>query len=121
MNDHRGKIDADRAKAEEARKRAMERIGQTKRRLSEDGEEFRRHRRSGNDTIAFLRERSAFDRELREKELELKKQEMEEQAKRAQQLMQQQQAQMQATQAMLLQQQQQQGQALLAVIEKFTK
>ena len=47
-NDHRGKIDADRAKAEEARKRAMERMGQTKRRLSEDGEEFRKRRREAH-------------------------------------------------------------------------
>ena len=88
----------------------MERMGQTKRRLSEDGEEFsNKRRRSGNDTIAFLGERSQIDRELREKELELKKQEMEEQARRAQQaqqqvvdmmpMMQQQQALMQATQA----------------------
>ena len=59
----RGKIDADRGKAEEVRKRAMERIGQTKRRLSEDGEELsNKHRRSGNDTIAFLRERSQIDK-----------------------------------------------------------
>ena len=131
VNENRGKIEADRAKAEEARKRAMERMGQTKRRLSEDGEDCRKHRRSGNDTLAFLRERSAIDRALKEKELDLKKLEMEEQARRAQQaqqqmlemmqMMQQQQAQMQATQDMLLQQQQQQGQALLAVIEKLSK
>ena len=123
VNENRGKIEADRAKAEEARKRAMERMGQTKRRLSEDGEDCSKHRRSGNDTLAFLRERSAIDRALKEKELDLKKLEMEEQAQKQMlemmQMMQQQQAQMQATQAMLLQQQQ--GQALLAVIEKLSK
>lgn len=129
--DNTGRIDADRAKAEEVRKRAMERVGQTKRRQSEDGEECSiKRRRSGDDTIAFLRERSQINRELKEKELELKKQEMEEQGRRAQQsqsqiiemmqMMRQQQAQMQATQTMLLQQQQQQGQALLAVIEKLS-
>ncbi len=68
-NDNRGKNDADGAKAEEARKTAMERVGQTKRRLSEDGEECsNKRRRSGNDTIAFLRERSQTDGEPREKE-----------------------------------------------------
>ncbi len=57
-NDNGAKIDADWAKAEEARKRAMERVGQTKRRLSEDGEQYsNKPRRSGNDTIAFLSER----------------------------------------------------------------
>ena len=110
-NDNRGKIDADRAKKEEAMKRAMERMGQTKRRLSVDGEEFsNKCRRSGNDTIAFLGERSQIDRELREKELEFKKQEMEKPARRAQQSQQQMvevmqmMQQQQATQAMLLQQ-----------------
>lgn len=128
------KLETDRAKAEEARKRAMERVSQTNRRLSEEGEDWRnnkRRRRSGNDTIEFLRERSQTERVLREKELELKKIQVEEQAKAAQQaqrqmsemmqLMQQQQQQMQAMQTMLLQQQQQQGQALLSLIESMSK
>ena len=51
-----GQIDTDRAEADEARKRDMKRMGQTKRILSEDGEELsNKHRRSGNDTIVFLR------------------------------------------------------------------
>lgn len=128
------KLETDRAKAEEARKKAMERVSQTNRRLSEEGEDWtnnKRRRRSGNDTIEFLRERSQTERVLREKELELKKIQVEEQAKAAQQtqkqmsdmmqLMQQQQQQMQAMQTMLLQQQQQQGQALLSLIENMSK
>ncbi|XP_073721214.1 uncharacterized protein [Misgurnus anguillicaudatus] len=127
------KLEMDRAKAEEARKKAMERVSQTNRRLSEEGEDWtnnKRRRRSGNDTIEFLRERSQAERVLREKELELKKIQVEEQAKAAQQtqkqisdmmqLMQQQQQQMQAMQTMLLQQQQQQGQALLGLIENLS-
>lgn len=61
------KLETDRAKAEEARKRAMERVSQTNRSLSEEGEDWtnnKRRRRSGNDPIEFLRERSQTDRVL---------------------------------------------------------
>lgn len=88
-----------------------------------------KRRRSGNDTIEFLRKRGQAVWALKEKELELKKIQIEEQAKAAQasqrqmtemmQLLQQQQQQMQAMQTMLLQQQQQQGQALFALTESM--
>lgn len=71
INDNRGKIDTDQAKAEETRKKATEGIGQTRRRLSEDVEVYwTKQKRSESDTIEFLRERSQIDKELIEKELE---------------------------------------------------
>lgn len=80
----KSKMEADRSKAEEARKRAMERVGQTKRRQGEDGEcQPKRKRRSGNETLEYLRERAHAERALREKELEVKKIELEAQARRA--------------------------------------
>lgn len=60
-------------------------LAQTKRRLSEGGEEYIKFKRSGNDMTAFLRARSQAGGELREKEPELKKLKMEEQIRRVQQ------------------------------------
>lgn len=130
----RKKVDADRAKAEEARRVAMERIGQTKKRQKDEGEDQeerkRPRRRSGGDTVEYLREKCEMERNLREKELEVKKAELADQAARAQeqkmqmqemiQVMQQQQQQNQNMQTLLLQQQQQQSQAILALINSLT-
>ena len=113
----------------------MERAGQTKKRQSDDGEDDceskPRKRRSGNDTIEYLREKNESDKALRERELELKGLKIAEQAKRSQesqsqmtemlQMMHQQQQQGQAMQSMILQQQQQQGKAMLSLIESLSK
>lgn len=55
------KIETDRAKAEEARKKAMERLGETRRRQREEQEDEtsndgsrKRSRGSGTETIAYL-------------------------------------------------------------------
>lgn len=131
----RKKVEADRAKAEEARRVAMERIGQTKKRQKAEGEDQeerkRSRRRSGGDTVEYLREKCEMERNLREKELEIKKAELADQAQRAQeqqmqmqqmiQVIQQQQQQNQNMQTLLLQQQQQQSQAMMALIESLTK
>ncbi len=54
----KGEIEADQAKAGEARKRARERVGQTLRRWSSEGgdEGSSKWRVSGSNTLAFLRE-----------------------------------------------------------------
>ena len=131
----RKKVDADRAKVEEARRVAMERRGQTKKRQKDEGEgqEERKQsrRRSGGDTVEYLRDKCEMERNLREKELEVKKAELADQAARAHeqkmqmqqmiQVMQQQQQQSQNMQTLLLQQQQQQSQAIMALIESLTK
>lgn len=133
-NNNNKKLDADRAKAEETRRVAMERVGETKKRKNdeEDGEKNqKRTRRSGADTVEYLREKSKIEKDLREKELEIKKAEVQEQVKRGedarQQMqdmltaMQQQQLQNQNVQTMLMQQQQQQNLAILALIENLSK
>ena len=61
--------------AEEVRKRAMERVGETRRRTVEDEESEGKRRRSGTDTINYLRERHEGEKDLRERELELRREE----------------------------------------------
>ena len=109
----------------------MERIGQTKRRQADDGEEqgeqIKRRRRNGNDTVEYLREKAQVEKALKEKEIEMKQMELEMQRKKLSDSqnqmadMQQQQQQTKAMQAAMLAQQQQQGNVMLSLIENLTK
>ena len=131
--------------AEEVRKRAMERVGETRRRTGEDEESEGKRRRSGTDTLNYLREKHGGEKDLRERELELRREEMElrraefelgredQMAEREQRRaehghmaevvrgMQRQQQQQQDLLATLVQQQQQQGQAMLALMGQLIK
>lgn len=135
----KAKLENDKAKAEDIRLKAMEKISDTKKRASEEGSEgSTRKRRSGADAIAYLSERAELNYELKEKELELKRQEQElgrrqleasvgHQLQQQQQqtamikLLQDQQQQYQQQQLMLLQQQQQQTAALMGMLNSFLK
>ena len=96
----------------------MERIGQTKKRQKDEGEDWeerkRLQRRSGGDTVEDLREKCKMESNLREKESELKKAELADQASRAQE-------QKMQMQQMIQVMQQQQSQAMMALIESLTK
>ena len=60
------KINQDRGNAEDIRKTAMEKLGQTKKRKAEDGEERKWKRRStGSETLNFLREKNERVQEMR--------------------------------------------------------
>ena len=64
----------------EVRKQAMERMADTKKREtdeSDSGNGKKKVRRSTSDTIDYLKEKSAKDHDLKEKELELMKRELE--------------------------------------------
>ena len=57
-------------------KKAMEKLGKTKRRKGAEGEieeKKRKQRRSGSETIASLKEQIAHEMMVREKELEVEK------------------------------------------------
>ena len=107
------KDDQGREKAENMRKTAMERVGQTKKR-QEEGEDTvstKRRRRSGNQTIGYVREKSGTERKVREQEIELKKAQVALQQQQATQS----QAQMQEI-MMVIQQQKQQSQNMTALL-----
>ena len=133
--DKNKKAEKEKATAEEVRKQAMERMADTKKREndeSDSGNGRKKVRRSTSDTIYYLKEKSAKDHDLKEKELELRKRELElaadKQTQAAQQqdsmmraFMSQMQEQQQSLQALLITQQQQQNKILMALMENKKK
>lgn len=99
------KSEKDKETAEEMRRISMESLGSTKKRKSDaDDSEVKKgkKRRSGNDTVQFLREHTEIEFQFKREELEAKKSE--------QSLASEQQKQQQQMFSMLMQQQQQQNQ-----------
>ena len=133
---------------EDIRAKALEKVGETRKRVvgdevSEEPEKKeKRTRRSGAETMVYLREKSEKEFKIRQEELELKKKEQCAQAKRQEEmtqqlihqqeqqrtmfanLQQQQHQQLQQLSQMqmtIMQQQQQQNQALVAVLQELAK
>lgn len=126
----------DNAKAMEMRNRALESLGKTQKRQRNEDEENakpkQKSRRSGGDTIAYLREKNALVQKWKEEELQLQKQRVEVEGKRKDQSRKQhqdmmkilleqtkqQQEQMQSFQQMFTSMQQQQSQIILKLLER---
>ena len=137
------KLQYDRAKAEDVRLKAMEKLSETKKGDSsadESDDKPKRQRRSGGDAMQYLAERAKVSDQLKEEELKmrkgdqtperekmevLRKQQMQMQQQQADMLkvMQQQQQQSQQqllnSQMMMMEQQQQQSKALMVLLEKI--
>ena len=122
----------DKVMAEEMRKQAMERMGQTKKRKTKKDNESdmkdNRKRRSGSDCVEFLKEKCEREMAHREKEIEMKKNKQQDKANQFQVMMKQQQTLLQVMQQQQAQQQQksqnlhmimaQQNQAIMSLLEK---
>ena len=111
----------EKATAEDIRNQALERMGQTKKRKSEDGKEPK-SRRSSNAALQFMQKKAESDKAFREKELKIRKKEEETKAPQFQAMLTQQQS---FLQVMTQQQQQnqhmqmlmaQQSQAMMSVL-----
>ena len=135
------KCENDRAKAEDARLKAMEKLSETRKRSSESEEEKpKRQRRSGSEAMEFLADRAKMNYELKQQEFKmlqeqqaLEREKMEAMAKQQlqtqqqqtemfkvmQQQQQQRQQQLLNTQMMMMQQQQEQSRAMMALLEKL--
>ena len=124
-------VENDKTAAEDMRKQALERMGQTAKRKKGDESEApkKKSRRSTANAVEYLKERAAKEIALKEQELELRKKEQENLMEREKEknqnqenlistMLQQQQQQQQMMMA-LLNQQQQQSQSLLTFMEKF--
>ena len=72
----RANANVDKQKALEIRKKAMETMGESKKRLADEDEEVKekKKRRSGVDTMSWLKEKIEMDAKLKEKEIEEQKQ-----------------------------------------------
>ena len=111
------KEDTDKQKAESMRKMAMEKLGETQKRAFEEGEQenhIKKKRRSGNETISFLREKAESEKALREEELAIRRKQQELEEKKLASYLDQQKSMME-----LMHQQQQQSQILMAVVDKL--
>ena len=87
-DDHKKKsLENDKAAAEDMRKRALERVGQTTKRKGKGGEtdaepSKRKSRKSTGEAVEYLKERASAEIQLRERELEMKKNEQESMSQR---------------------------------------
>ena len=135
------KLQYDRAKAEDVRLKAMEKLSETKKRGSsadESDDKPKRQRRSGGDAIEYLAERAKVSDQLKEEDLKMKRDQqtlerekmevlskhqiqMQQQQADMLKLMQQQQSQQHLlnSQMMMMQQQQQQSKALMVLLKKI--
>ena len=89
--DQNAKGNQDRENAEDIRKKAMEILGQMKKRKTDEreGEERKRKKRSnGSETLNFLREKNERVREMQKEELELKRKQLELETKKQDNFMQ---------------------------------
>ncbi|XP_068742434.1 uncharacterized protein [Montipora capricornis] len=112
------KEDTDKQKAESIRKKAMEKLGETQKRAVEEGKQekhMKKKRRSGNETISFLREKAESEKALREEELAIRRKQQELEEKKLASYLDQQKSMME----LMHQQQQQQSQILMAVVDKL--
>jgi len=107
----------------DARQKAMETLAETKKRKEAEGESTcrraKRPRSSGSDTIAYLREKSAAEKELKQMQLDTQREE----ARNTRLLLEQQQAQQlqqQQMQQQMLQMFGTQQQTMLALLTKMT-
>ena len=85
-SDKKEKVEKDRKTAEEMRQESLETFAETKKRKASNGEEeetegakFKKNRRSGTDTLAYLKDKSDQELVVKKKELEMQKQMQEEQ------------------------------------------
>ena len=112
----------DNAKAEEMRNRALESLGKTQKRQRNEEEETvkpkQKSRRSGGDTIAYLREKNGLVQKWKEEELQLQKQRVAVEAKREDQSRKQHQDMMKIFQQMFTSMQLQQSQIIMKVLER---
>ena len=130
-NQKKAKDSQDRENAENIRKKAMERLGQTQKRKADENEsegKRRKKRSGGSDTLSFLREKNEQAQEMQKEELELRKQQLEVESKKQDNFMQvmlnqqqQQQKQMQDFQAIMSIQAKQQSDLMLALVTKLVE
>ena len=113
---------------EEMRRTAMETLGKTQKRKSEEGQsKAKKSRRSGSETVEFLKLKAEQDMDIKKQELDLRKQEQvkmavaqNQQTYMFNQMLKQQQEQnkqMRDMQSLLMQQQQLQTTAMMKIIE----
>ena len=80
----KGKMEGKTLKAVEMRRTAMETMGKTQKRKSEEGQSKAKRCRSGNETVEFLKLKTEQDMDVKKQELDLRKHQEQEQMVEAQ-------------------------------------
>ena len=123
----------DKANALEMRLQAMEKLGESKKRKEASGltpgdQKKKKARRSGSDTLDFMREKMGNDMTMKKKEMAQRRSEQQKMLEQQNNVLQQmqlqqvnQRQQMQDMFSAFMQQSQLQSQTRLAIVEKFTK
>ena len=123
----------DKANAEEMRLQAMEKLGESKKRkeawgLTAGDQKKKKARRSGSDTLDFMREKMEKDMTMKKEEMAQRRWEQQKMLEQHNNVLQQiqlqqviQRQQMQDMLSAFMQQSQLQNQTMLAIVEKFTK
>lgn len=124
LNDeeNKRKAEVDKENANDIRVKAMEKLGETKRRKENEAEvqkKDKRRRSNGSETIQYLREKNELMIKFRMEDKELEKQKQNEERNKHDEFMKMMMQQQQQFQAMIMQQQQQQNQLMMAVISKL--
>ena len=123
----------DKANAEEMRLQAMEKLGESKKRKEASGltagdQKKKKARRSGSDTLDFMREKMEKDMTMKQEEMAQRRSEQQKMLEQQNNVLNQmqlqqvnQRQQMQDMFSAFMQQSQLQNQTMLAIVEKFTK
>ena len=125
-DERKANLEKEKKQAEDMRAQALEKVGETKKRMSvgdngsgEPEKKEKRARRSGTETIAYLKEKSAKEFQIRQEELQIRKEEQCAQAKRQEQMTQQLIQQQEHQQNMFANLQQQQNQRQVQMTQQL--
>ena len=113
------KVEEDKENSNDMLIKAMESLGETKRRKGDEEKKGKKRRSNGSETLQYLREKNELMAKFRMEDKALEERKLKEESTRHDEFMKMMLQQQQQFQAMMAQQQQQQNQLMMAVISKI--
>ena len=113
------KVEEDKENSNDMRVKAMESLGETKRRKGDEEKKGKKRRSNGSETLQYLREKNELMAKFRIEDKVLEERKLKEESTRHDEFMKMMLQQQQQFQAIIAQQQQQQNQLMMAVISKL--
>ena len=119
QEEQKKRVEEDKENANDMRVKAMESLGETRKRKGDKETKDKKRRSNGSETLQYLREKNELMAKFRMEDKALEEQKQKEESKRHDEFMKMMLQQQQQFQAMMAQQQQQQNQLMMAVISKM--
>ena len=113
------KVEEDKENSNDMQIKAMESLGETKRRKGDEEKKGKKRRSNGSETLQYLREKNELMAKFRMEDKALEERKLKEESTRHDEFTKMMLQQQQQFQAMMAQQQQQQNQLMMAVISKI--